>query len=538
MTSSGSHPSPWWKGATIYQIYPRSFHDASGDGVGDLQGIAEKLDHVAALGADAVWVSPFFTSPMKDFGYDVADYRGVDPLFGDLDDFRALLARAHALGLRVLIDQVWSHTSDQHAWFSVSRASQTNAKADWYTWRDAKPDGTPPNNWQSVFGGPAWTWDTRREQYYLHNFLREQPDLNFHNLEVQSAILDVARFWLDLGVDGFRLDVCNLFFQDKLLRDNPVRADGRRTPNPHDWQAHLHCRSQPENLDFLTRLRTLADTYGDICLMGEVFDDDGLARLIEYTAGETRLHTAYSFDFLAPQCDAPFLRSVLERWQAAGDGWPTWALGNHDVPRLATRWTDGEPSSNQLELFAAFQMCLGGTICIYQGEELGMQQAEIPFAKLRDPEGIAFWPEKPGRDGCRTPMPWSHNAPNAGFSTADEPWLPIPDHHVGNAVSVQSAAPDTTLATYRELIRWRGEALALRSGDFTLAPADERVLAFVRGAGENQILCAFNFSGDAASYAIGEKHGAALAKGRGATVDHQARTITLEPWGWAALQAP
>ncbi|MCG8442467.1 MAG: alpha-amylase family glycosyl hydrolase, partial [Caulobacterales bacterium] len=318
-------------------------------------------------------------------------------------------------------------------------------------------------------------------------------------------------------------------------RDNPVREDGARTPNPHDWQAHRYCRSQPENLAFLTRLRELADSYGDICLMGEVFDDDGLVRLLEYTAGETRLHTAYSFDFLTPRCDAPFLRSVLERWLAIGDGWPTWALGNHDVPRLATRWTSGAPTAAQLELFAAFQLCLAGTICLYQGEELGLEQAAIPFDKLQDPEGLAFWPEKPGRDGCRTPMPWAHDADNAGFTTAAEPWLPIPGHHGERAASRQSGVAGSTLETYRDLVVWRRGEDALRDGAITLSPVDDQVLAFARGEGNARRLCAFNFSGEPAAYAVSGEPRLRLAKGRGAQLTEDASAIRLQPWGWGAF---
>ncbi len=518
----------------IYQIYPRSFFDSTGDGVGDLAGITHKLDYVADLGVDAVWLSPFFTSPMKDFGYDVSDYRGVDPLFGTLDDFRALLARAHALGLRVLIDQVWSHTSDQHAWFQDSRTSGDADKADWYVWADAKPDGTPPNNWQSVFGGAAWTWDTRRGRYYLHNFLREQPDLNFHTPQVQDAILDVARFWLDLGVDGFRLDVCTLYFHDQQLRDNPVRADGRRTANPFDWQRHVYNVSQPENLAFLARLRALADSFGDICLMGEVFDDEGLTRVLEYTQGEDRLHTAYCFDFLTPQCNAPFLKGVLQQWSEGG-GWPTWALGNHDAPRLATRWTQGAPTPEKLQLFAAFQMCLAGTLCLYQGEELGLEQAVIPFDRLQDPEGIAFWPEKPGRDGCRTPMPWSHTARNAGFTSSDEPWLPIPSAHVERAISAQTGANGSILEAYRDLVHWRSATPTIGAGHIALLPSDERVLAFVRKSADGPMVCAFNFSDAEVEQPLADVARASLVRSRGVSMPPSSNSIRLGPWGWGAL---
>ena len=269
---------PWWRGAVIYQIYPRSFMDSNGDGVGDLPGITGKLDYVASLGVDGIWLSPFFTSPMADYGYDVSDYRDVDPLFGTLADFDALLAKAHGLGLKVIIDQVYSHTSEAHAWFRQSAASRDNPKADWYVWADAKPDGTPPNNWLSVFGGPAWTWGARRRQYYLHNFLTQQPDLNFHSAEVQQAILDVARFWLDRGVDGFRLDVANYYFHDAALTDNPPADYGKPPGWTYAYQRHLHDKSQPQTLDFLRRLRAVTDAYPDRMMLGEIGDDDPLAR--------------------------------------------------------------------------------------------------------------------------------------------------------------------------------------------------------------------------------------------------------------------
>ncbi len=288
----------WWRGGVIYQIYPRSYQDSNGDGVGDLPGITARLEHVAQLGADGIWLSPFFKSPMKDFGYDVSDYRDVDPMFGTLDDFRALVARAHELGLKVMIDQVLSHTSDQHPWFKESRSSRDNPKADWYVWADAKDDGNPPNNWLSIFGGSSWQWDTGRLQYYMHNFLSSQPDLNFHHPDVQQALLDDVRFWLELGVDGYRLDTANFYFHDRELRSNPGRGQPRADDpavdavNPYGWQRHLYDKSQPENLEFLRRLRALLDEYPHTTMVGEIGDDDGLGRMAEYTSGGDKLHMA------------------------------------------------------------------------------------------------------------------------------------------------------------------------------------------------------------------------------------------------------
>ncbi|MEM6896312.1 MAG: alpha-amylase family glycosyl hydrolase, partial [Pseudomonadota bacterium] len=343
----------WWRGAAIYQIYPRSFQDASGDGIGDLAGITQRLPHVASLGVDAIWLSPFFTSPMADMGYDVADYRDVDPLFGTLADFDTLLARAHALGLKVIIDQVLSHSSDQHAWFRESRQSRDNPRADWYVWADPKPDGSPPNNWPSVFGGPAWEWEPRRKQYYLHNFLIEQPDLNFWNPDVQDAMLGEVRFWLDRGVDGFRLDVGNYYFHDAGLRDNPpapeeVRAAASET---YTFQDHLYSKNQPETLGFMERLRALTDSYPDRAIVAEIGESGPKAvdLMAEYTAGKKRLHMAYSFEMLGPNYTSGHFRRTIERFQsAAPDGWPCWSFSNHDVVRHVSRWAEATEDPDAL----------------------------------------------------------------------------------------------------------------------------------------------------------------------------------------------
>lgn len=319
--------TPWWRGAVIYQIYPRSFLDTNGDGVGDLPGIIERLGYIASLGVDAIWVSPFFRSPMADFGYDIADQRDVDPLFGTLDDFDRLLARAHALGLKVMIDQVFSHTSDQHAWFRESRQSRDNPRADWYVWADAREDGTPPNNWLSIFGGVAWKWEPRRRQYYLHNFLSSQPDLNFHNPAVQQATLDYVKFWLDRGVDGFRLDSINFCFHDAQLRDNPAKPESERVgrgfspDNPYAFQYHYYNNTRPENVGFLERLRALLDQYPGAVTLGEISSEDSLATTAEYTA-PGRLHMGYSFELLVDDYSAGYIRATVEKLEATmRDGW-------------------------------------------------------------------------------------------------------------------------------------------------------------------------------------------------------------------------
>jgi len=508
----------------IYQIYPRSFADSNGDGIGDLRGVTRRLEHVARLGADAIWLSPFFKSPQKDFGYDISDYRDVDPMFGTLDDFRALVARAHQLGLKVMIDQVLSHCADVHPWFVESRADRSNPKADWFVWADPKPDGNPPNNWLSIFGGSAWQWDTRRRQYYLHNFLASQPDLNFHSEQVQQALLADVRFWLELGVDGLRLDTVNFYFHDRQLRDNPARGEPDGTDpavpaaNPYAWQWHRHDKSQPENLVFLQRLRALLDEFPDTTMVGEIGDDDGLARVAEYTAGGDKLHMAYCFDLLGESHDAPFLHGVLSRFDTVvGSGWPCWALSNHDVTRLATRWGGTNPPAGLLRLAAALQLALRGSVCLYQGDELGLPQAHVAFEDLQDPYGITMWPEYEGRDGCRTPFPWDSAAPDLGFgSGAHKPWLPLAATHRPLAVDRQEADANSLLQHYRQLLHWRRSQPALLDGTMTLLPPHEQVLAFVREGGGQRLLCAFNLSAQPASFAAPD-----------------GTSLSLEPWGYA-----
>jgi alpha-glucosidase len=489
----------WWRGAVIYQIYPRSFADANGDGVGDLKGVLGKLDYVASLGVDGVWLSPFFRSPMKDFGYDVSDYRDVDPLFGSLADFDAVVARAHGLGLKVIIDQVWSHTSDQHPWFVESAASLENPKADWYVWADAKPDGTAPNNWMASFGGPSWSWNARRRQYYLHNFLVEQPDLNFWNPAVQDAILDAGRFWLDRGVDGFRLDVINFIFHDRELRDNPVDPRHRSASMPTRLQRHIHDRTQPQALAFLGRLRSLLDRYGSTMSVGEVVDDPPLERQKEYTAGIDRLHTAYSFYLLLATAATPSLFGEALRSWAGADGWPSWSLGNHDVPRFPTRLAhSGDP--RQVRIILAALMCLRGTIFLYQGEELGLPQANVPFDRLRDPFAIAAYAGGAGRDGARTPMPWTREGPAAGFSDSGDTWLPVDPAHRVLAVDVQELDGASMLHFTRELMGLRNASPALRLGEAVVLDAPAGVLAFERRLADETLLCVFELAGREAAY--------------------------------------
>ena len=525
----------WWRGAVIYQIYPRSYQDSNGDGIGDLLGIVQRLPYIASLGVDAVWISPFFTSPMKDFGYDVSDYCDVDPMFGSLADFDALVDTAHRLGVRVIIDLVLSHTSDQHPWFIESRASRDNPKADWYVWADPKPDGTPPNNWLSIFGGSAWQWDTRREQYYLHNFLVEQPDLNFHTPEVQQALLESTRFWLDRGVDGFRLDTINFYIHDKELRDNPALPPERRnnsiapSVNPYNHQEHLYSKNQPENLEFLRRFRALLDEYPAAAAVGEVGDaQHGLEILGQYTAGDDLVQMCYAFEMLsAAEPTAARIADVFAQVDAvAADGWACWAFSNHDVMRHATRW-NLTPAA--MRLFATLIMCLRGSVCIYQGEELGFGEADVPFEDLQDPYGIEFWPEFKGRDGCRTPMVWESTDQNGGFSTGT-PWLPISNEHLKHNVAEQEADPAAVLHHYRRAIAFRHAHAALRKGAQDTVQAAGDVVFFTRTLGKEKIFCAFNLSDTPSEVALPKGKWMTIGTELGSAAPSPDGKLHLGPW--------
>jgi alpha-glucosidase len=488
--------APWWRGATIYQVYPRSFADSNDDGIGDLPGVTAHIDYLASLGVDAIWLSPFYASPMRDFGYDISDYRAVDPIFGTLQDFDDLIARAHGAGLRIIVDQVYSHTSDQHAWFQESRQDRTNPKADWYVWADAKPDGSPPSNWQSVFGGPAWRWDARRRQYYLHNFLAEQPDLNVHHPAVQEALLETAKFWLDRGVDGFRLDAINFAMHDPSLRDNPpVPANVGKRTRPFDFQHHIYNQSHADIPAFLTRLRQLTESYGDRLLVAEVGGENSAQEMRMYTEGDDHLHSAYGFQFLyADKLSASIVRDCVRQWPGApSEGWPSWAFSNHDAPRAISRWAAPADRKAMAELNLYLLAALRGSVFLYYGEELGLPQAHVPYERLQDPEAIANWPQTLGRDGARTPMPWRADATNAGFSDA-EAWLPVDPEHVALAVDAQERDPLSTLHTARRALALRGLYPALKTGDMRLHDAADPLLVFERGEGREALFCVFNLS--------------------------------------------
>lgn len=530
----------WWRGAVIYQIYPRSYQDSNGDGIGDLKGITARLPHIAELGADAIWISPFFTSPMKDFGYDVSNYVDVDPMFGTLADFDGLIAEAHRLGIRVMIDLVISHTSDQHPWFVESRSSRNNPRSDWYVWADAKPDGTPPNNWLSIFGGSAWQWDPTRMQYYMHNFLTSQPDLNLHNPEVQDAVLDAVRFWLKRGVDGFRLDTINFYFHDKLLRDNPALAPERRNAstapavNPYNFQEHLYDKNRPENLEFLKRFRAVLEEFPAIAAVGEVGDSQrGLEIVGEYTSGNDKMQMCYAFEFLAPDALTPARVAEVQQAfaKAAPEGWACWAFSNHDVVRHVTRWgadvADQDAFAKQL---AAILLTQRGSACIYEGEELGLTEADIAFEDLQDPYGIQFWPEFKGRDGCRTPMVWDSHAAKAGFSTAAKTWLPIPVEHVIKAVDTQQGREDSVLEQYRRFLAFRRQHPAFAKGDIAFYPVDGNVLLYSRSLGNETVLCVFNMGAQPATAVLPAGSWQAL-EGHGFTSTIADNKVELPAWG-------
>lgn len=531
----------WWRGAIIYQIYPRSFFDANGDGTGDIPGITAKLDFIRSLGVDAIWISPFFKSPMRDFGYDVSDYRTVDPIFGTNADFASFISAAHERNLKVVIDLVLAHTSDEHAWFQESRQNATNPKADWYVWADPKSDGTAPNNWLSVFGGSAWQWDSRRSQYYLHHFLRSQPNLNWHHRPVVDAMFAEAKFWLEAGVDGFRLDAITTLAHDTELRDNPVRPKELQalrfadSNNPFTWQDPIYTRDQPRVMESLAELRALTDQYKDRYLIGEIADVDMITVSAKYTQTGRHLHSSYNFELMQLAFSSAYLRGVIEKTESLlGNGWTTWAMSNHDNIRVVSRFgmldqLKGDDRS-LAKLLLGILLSLRGGACLYEGEELGLTQAEIAFDDLQDPYGIEFWPDFKGRDGCRTPIPWSSKLPNAGFSGV-KPWLPVPPEHYALAVDTQENAEQSVLQACRRFLHWRKEHPALVRGDLTLVSSVDPVLAFERTGEGDRILCVFNLSNTEASHPLAEDW--RPVDGHGFTAKRAGDQLVLPPFGAA-----
>ena len=476
----------WWQSGVIYQVYPRSFQDADGDGVGDLKGVEARLDHLVGLGIDAVWLSPIFTSPMADFGYDVADYTGVDPLFGTLADFDALLAAAHARGLKLLLDFVPNHSSDRHAWFVDSRSSRAATKRDWYVWRDPAPDGGPPNNWQSFFGGPAWTYDETTGQYYLHQFLKEQPDLNWRNPGLVEAMMDALRFWFDRGVDGFRIDVLWLLLEDEAFRDNPPNPAWRPGMQDIDRLLPIHTADQPGMAALTARMRAVADEYDDRVLIGEIYLP--LDRLVAYygKAGEG-VHLPFNFALLQTPWRAGAIAALIREYEALlpDGGWPNWVLGNHDKPRIAARVGDA-----QARVAAMLLLTLRGTPTLYQGDEIGLTGEPIATDRIRDPQALREPDTAFNRDEVRKPMAWDGSA-NAGFSTA-EPWLPLNRDWRTRNVAAQAADPGSMLALVRRLLAMRRARPALAVGDIADVAADGDVLTYERRHGGERIVVALN----------------------------------------------
>ena len=476
----------WWQHGVIYQIYPRSFHDSNGDGVGDLAGITGKLPYLQSLGVDAIWISPIFPSPMADFGYDVADYTDIDPLFGDLADFRNLLDEAHGRGIRVILDFVPNHSSSQHPWFLASRASRENDKRDWYVWRDPAPDGGPPNNWRSVFGGSAWTFDETTGQYYYHAFLKEQPDLNWRNPDVRAAMFDVLRFWLDLGVDGFRVDVIWHLMKDQEMRDNPPNPDLSRAKSPYYELLPLYSCDQPEIHELIQSMRRLVDSYAERVLIGEIYLP--VNRLIAYygRAGEG-IHMPYNFQLIKLPWDARTIAAAIDAYEALlpGFAWPNWVLGNHDKPRVSSR--TGE---RQARVAAMLLLTLRGTPTIYYGDELGMQDVPIPPELEQDPYGKNVPGRGLGRDPVRTPMQWT-GEPNAGF-TSGVPWLPVAADYETTNVASEERDPQSMLTLHRRLIELRRAEPALHAGAYAPVAATGDVIAYVRKDSRSMFLVVLN----------------------------------------------
>ena len=481
----------WWQSGVIYQVYPRSFQDSDGDGVGDLPGVEARLDHLVALGVDALWLSPIFPSPMADFGYDVADYCDVDPQFGTLADFDRLLAAAHERGLKLLLDFVPNHSSDRHPWFVDSRSSRTSAKRDWYIWRDPAPGGGPPNNWQSYFGGSAWEWDAASGQYYLHLFLKEQPDLNWRNPAVRAAMLDAMRFWFDRGVDGFRIDVLWLAIKHADLPDNPPNPDWREGMQDIDRLLPVHSGDQPEMTDLVAEMRALADGYDARVLIGEIYLPND--RLVTYYGanGVGGVHLPFNFALLQTPWSAAALAGVITDYEAAlpAGAWPNWVLGNHDKPRIAARIGQA-----QARVAAMLLLTLRGTPTLYYGDEIGLTGEPIPPGRIRDPQalrepGVAF-----NRDQVRTPMPWNASE-NAGF-TSGEPWLPLNSDWRTRNIAAEAGDPHSLLALHRDLLALRRKHAALAVGDFRLIVAAGDVLIYERRQGDERIVVALNLGSE------------------------------------------
>ena len=489
-----SASAPWWRGAVVYQVYVRSFSDGNGDGIGDFAGLMSRLDYIASLGVDAVWLSPIHPTPNRDWGYDVSDYDGVNPEYGTMADFARLLDEAHNRGLKVLTDEVLAHTSDEHSWFRESLNGED--KTDWYVWASPHADGTPPNNWLSAFAGAAWSYHPAQRRYYHHKFLRQQPKLNWRNPAAREAALGVLDSWLARGVDGFRLDVANAYLHDETLTDNPPVPDAERTAR--NWahapnlQFHFHDSNLRENIEMLDAIRRTVDQYPNRFVMGEFSEEP--ERCGCFAPPEVGLHSGYSFPLLEAHMLAPgFVRQHYSMLARHAGHWPSVAFSNHDVVRTLTRFGGKDAPPALARLMLVLLLSLKGTALVYQGEELGLPEADLRRDQLKDPVGDLYYPMHKGRDGCRTPMPWDAVAPNLGFSTGS-PWLPVAESHRALAVSVQENATTSTLNWARQVLSVRRHHAALRLGEITFEETKQPILAFVRTHEGERILCAFNMS--------------------------------------------
>ncbi|MEQ8816416.1 MAG: alpha-amylase family glycosyl hydrolase [Thalassobaculum sp.] len=519
--------APWWQRGIVYQVYPRSFQDSDVDGVGDLKGILRRVDYFGWLGVDAVWLSPIYPSPMADFGYDVADYRGIEPVFGTLDDFSELVAALHGRGLKLILDLVPNHTSDRHPWFVASRSGWSDPKRDWYIWRDAAPDGGPPNNWLSTFGGSAWEWDAATGQYYYHAFAREQPDLNWRNPAVRRAVYDAMRFWLDRGVDGFRVDVMWHLLKDPAWRDNPPNPAYDGSQPEFQRLLEVNTTDQPDVHEIVAEMRALIDEYDDRVLIGEIYLP--IERLVAYYGRDLAgAHLPFNFQLILTAWDAGRIAGLVERYEAAlpAGAWPNWVLGNHDKPRIASR-----VGPAQARVAAMLLLTLRGTPTLYYGDEIGMRDVPIPPGMVHDPweknePGMGF-----GRDPQRTPMQWDASA-LAGFTTGT-PWLPLADDRAACNVEVLSNDAGSILALYRQLIELRRTSPALSLGTYRTVAAEGGVFAYERRYDGASMLVALNF-GDQPDRRIelppGDRPGRVLASTHG---DRQGETVagalTLRP---------
>ncbi|GAB3196540.1 alpha-glucosidase [Pontibacter aydingkolensis] len=484
----------WWQTGIIYQVYPRSFQDSDGDGVGDLKGIISRLDHLKWLGVTAVWISPIYPSPMADFGYDISDYCGIHPLFGTMDDFDQLLKEVHKRDMKLILDLVPNHSSDQHPWFQESRSSKDNPKRDWYIWQDPKEDGSEPNNWLSVFGGSAWEWDEKTGQYYYHAFLKEQPDLNWRNPKLQQAMYDVMRFWLDKGVDGFRVDVMWHMIKDEQLRDNPPNPEYKEEQATYEQLLPSYSTDQPEVHDIVAQMRALTDKYNERVIIGEIYLP--IHRLVTYYGEDNQgAHLPFNFTLVNLDWDATKLKANIDEYEGAlpEGGWPNWVLGNHDQKRIASR-----VGAAQARTAAMLLLTLCGTPTIYYGDELGMQNVPIPEDQVQDPQGLNMPGKNLSRDPERTPMQWD-NSKNAGFSSG-EPWLPLADNYEEVNVAAQKEKEDSMILLHRQLIQLRQSEPALKIGNYNPVSVDAPLLAYLREHEETRYLIILNLSSKACTF--------------------------------------